>query len=400
MRFFKQIILLLFIGCSLSTIAHGQQVRNIGEAIRQGEGQLALSISSSDPAVVQIVRRAFSLHGGIRLIDSQAASFNLNFESRSSRSVQLIISSGQPLQQQLSREIFGDDFQHAVLRACDVAVEATLASPGFFAGKIAFVGKQRGVSELYSSDLLFSRVRALTADRSLVTGPSWSADGQKLLYTTYFKNGLPDIYMMDFTTRRRLPIATYQGTNSGAELSPDGSQIVMSLSSEAGNEIYLSDRNGKNLRRVTRNKSLESSPTWSPDGSQLVFESDAAGKPQLYIIPASGGNMRRLPTNISSYCAEPSWNPRQPDLLVFTVAVAGGFQLALYDMSTRQSKIVTSQLGSAMEPEWLNDGRHILFTRRQQGRSSLAILDRISGRIKPLHKSSFGDASSGSFVYP
>lgn len=400
MRFLKQSSLLFFVIFGLMAPAYAQEIRNIGEAVRQGEGQLAISVTSSDVRVEQFARRAFSLHGGIALVESGAASFNFNLEPRGTNSALLVISSGQPLQQQFSREVFGTDFQNAILRACDVAVEATLGSPGFFAGKIAFVGKQRGVSEIYTSDLLFSRVRPLTADRSLVTGPSWSPDGQKLLYTTYFKSGFPDIYMMDFNTGRKLPIATYKGTNTGGEISPDGRQIVMSLSSDTGNEIYLTDINGKNQRRITRNKSLESSPTWSPDGRQLVFESDAAGKPQLYVVPATGGSMRRLPTNVSSYCSEPTWNAVKPNLIAFTVAVRGGFQIAIYDMNTRQSKIITTQSDSAMEPEWLNDGRHILFTLRQKGRTSLALLDSESGKVKSLHQASFGDASSGSFVYP
>ena len=99
-------------------------------------------------------------------------------------------------------------------------MRATLHKKGFFAGKLAFVAKQEGISEIYTSDLLFTRVRALTSERSLLTGPRWSPDGSRLLYTTYFKTGFPDIYMIDLGTGRKSPIATYKGTNTGAVFMP------------------------------------------------------------------------------------------------------------------------------------------------------------------------------------
>jgi TolB protein len=324
----------------------------------------------------------------------------LNIERASGSSVLLTISSGQPAQELLRQTVPGRDLENAVLRACDLAVKATLRTEGFFAGKLAFVGKQRGVSEIYTSDLLFNRVRPLTGDRSLVTGPSWSPDGSKLLYTTYYKTGAPDIYMIDLrSSSRKLPIATFKGTNSGGAFSPNGRNIAMSLSGTGNAEIFIADPQGKNMRRLTTNKSLEISPSWSPDGRRLVYTSDAPGKPQLYEVSASGGPSRRIRTEISSYCSEPAWNPVQANLIAFTAAVSGGFQIALYDFSTRSSKILTAVNDSAVEPNWLNDGRHLVFTQRQNGRMRLMLLDTLSGKVSSLHLPSFGDASSASFVY-
>jgi TolB protein len=231
-----------------------------------------------------------------------------------------------------------------------------------------------------------------------VTGPRWSPDGRQLLYTTYHNSGFPDIYKIDLSSGRRTPIATYKGTNSGAVFSPDGRRIAMALSGTGNSELHVADADGRNPRRLTNNKSLESSPSWSPDGGRLVYTSDAPGKPQLFEISSSGGPARRIPTNISSYCSEPVWNPVDDSLIAFTAAVSGGFQIALYDAKTRSSKILT-QGASSVEPAWLGDGRHLVFTQRQGGRTRLMILDSETGKVSALHQPGFGDASSASFVY-
>jgi len=398
MRIFHY-LLLLIASISLLTTAVSAQVIDIGDAVRQGEGRLAIAVDSTDAALAKLARRAFALHGGYTVTTAAKSAYTFQIERASGSSVTLTIGSGQPVQEQLRRVVPGRNLQNATLRACDLAVEATLHTKGFFAGKLAFIGKQRGVSEVYTSDLLFNRVRPLTADRALVTGPSWSPDGTKLLYTTYYKTGFPDIYMIDLLSSRKIPVATYKGTNSGGEYSPNGRSVAMSLSSAGNAEIFVAASIDSKPRRLTINKSLETSPTWSPDGRRLAFTSDARGKPQIYEISANGGPMRRIPTNVSSYCSEPTWNPIKENLIAFTAAVSGGFQIALYDFKTRSSQILTTVSQSAVEPTWMNDGRHLVFTQRQNGRMRLMLLDTETKKVSSLHVPDFGDASSASFVY-
>jgi len=367
--------------------------------IRNDEGKLAIVVDSSDPNISNLARRAFALHGGIVVAEEAVdALFLVKIEPVGDSSTLLTLGSGQPYTEQLRRTVSGRDLQNAVLRACDVVVKATLQSEGFFAGRLAFVCKQNGFSELYTSDLLFTRISPLTADRALIAGPKWSPDGRSLLFTSYFKSGFPDIYRIDVDSRRKTPIATFKGLNSGGTFSPDGRQIAMSLSGTGNSEIYVSDSRGKNVRRLTTNKSLETNPSWSPDGRRLVYTSDAPGKPQLYEISSSGGPTRRIPTNISSYCSEPAWNPVDENLIAFTAAVRGGFQIVLYDAKKRSSEILTRG-PSSLEPTWLRDGRHLVFTQRKGSIIRLMLLDTKTKEVRALHAPSFGEASMATYVY-
>lgn len=398
MRLSSLFLLPILLISLLPVALNAQGAIDIGEAIRQGEGRIALSVESSDAGVRSLAQRAFSLHGGINLTTPANSAVKVRIERAGGGDAALLTIGTGAAGSEQRRTVPGTDFNNAVLRACDLVIEATFRTKGFFAGKLAFVGKQRGVSEIYTSDLLFRNVRPLTRDRALVTGPRWSPDGSRLLFTTYHKTGFPDIYSINLRTGRKEPIATYKGTNTGGSYSPDGRRIAMTLSGTGNSEIYVADANGRNTRRLTTNKSNEASPKWSPDGRRLVYTSDAPGQPQLYQISVNGGAPQRIQTNISRYCTEPVWNPVDPNKIAFTASIGGAFQIAVFDFSTRQSVQVTTG-ASSVEPAWLSDGRHIVFTKREGNRTRLMIVDTETKKVSSLHESSGVDVSSASFVY-
>lgn len=373
-----------------------QQVLDIGVLEREAGDTVSIRILSPDNETLEIARRAFALHGGFRVVREGDAAVTANFIPRGDAVELELRSRGNSA----TRTIRAGNLRESILLAGDRVVEAVFRTPGFFNSRLAFVGSPRGHSEVFTSDLLFSQVRAVTNDRSLVVSPRWSPDGRTLVYTSYHASGFPDIFTIDLTTGRRQPLATFRGTNAGASFSPDGREIAMALSGTGNSEIFVANSNGTNLRRLTNNRSLETSPSWSPDGTRLVFTSDSPGRPQLFEMSSRGGSMRRIPTNISGYCAEPVWNPRDENLIAFTAAVAGGFQVAVFDRRSGQSRFVSNVPGSGVEPYWLNDGRHLIFTERRGGTRRLMVLDSVSGRASPLHSSALGDASNASAHYP
>jgi TolB protein len=379
--------------------AQGREI-DIGEVTVQGGDRrvIPVMIASDSAEMRQAAEVAFNVHGGYRVVrDRAAAAFTFTFRAAGGNNVALDISSGNPPRSQLQQTVSGTSQRNALLRAADLAVARTSGQPGFFAGRLAFVGERNGAKDIFVSDLFMGEVMQLTNDRSQSVGPRWAPDGQKILYTSYFQSGFPDIFQIDLISRQRRPFMTVRGTNTGARFSPDGHRIAMVLSGEGTPEIYVSNSAGRQVRRLTRTNSVQSSPTWSPDGTQLAFTSDRDGKPQIFVMAASGGTMRRLPTNISGYCAEPDWNPRQANLIAFTAAVSGRFAVAVYDFNTRQSRFVTQGSGDAIEPVWMNDGRHLVFTARTSTTSTLMLLDTETGRSTALGNRNIGRISQADF---
>jgi TolB protein len=173
----------------------------------------------------------------------------------------------------------------------------------------------------------------------------------------------------------------------------------MILSGSGNSELYTANPQGRQLRRMTRTKSLEADPTWSPDGQRIAFTSDQMGKPQIYVMSVQGRAMERVRTDISRNCSEPTWNPREANLIAFTAASAGEFEVAVYDYRKGASTILTRGPGDAVHPVWLCDGRHLIYTERTSRYSRLMILDTATGKRFQLSPAQLNNASEASVIY-
>ena len=357
---------------------------------------MGITVSSSSAELQNLAMQAFNAHGRYRLLASGGA-YSLNFAPAGASAVTVTISRGGSAIH--TQTVSGTNLRNALLRAADVAVNRTSGLRGWFAGKLAFVSERTGKTEIYTSDLFFGELVKWTSDGKQVIGPRWSPDGSKIVYTSY-RTSFPDIYQIEFATRRISLLASFKGTNSGARFSPDGSRLAMVLSGEGNPEVYVGNASARQLRRLTTNQSVEASPTFSPDGSRVLYVSDSAGGPQLYTVSVNGGSPTRLATNISKYCAEPDWSAADPSKIVFTAGMGRGYQTAVFDTKSGTSKFVTKAPTDAIEPVWLADGRHIICTYRAANSKVLYIVDTESGKATRLSPAAMGNTGNASYLAP
>jgi TolB protein len=394
------IALVALVALGLVTPEARAQTRDIGEIIVETEiKNTPILVTGATPEMNSLANLAFNAHGAFRR-QAQDFTYRVAFAPGGSPTqVQVTVTRGQgtPV---ISQVVGGSSPRNALLRAADVAVRAMTGKPGFFASRLAFIGERTGKPEVHTGDLFLGEVKQITSDRALAMTPRWSPDGRRLIYTSYFRSGYPDIFLMDLGSLQRNTFVSFKGTNSGARFSPDGNNVAMVLSGEGNPEIYIGNAQGRQITRKTRTTAVEASPAFSPDGSQIVFTSDAAGGPQLYVMPAAGGAARRLPTRISGYCAEPDWSKADPTKIAFTARIGRGFQIAVYDLNTGIAKQVSKQPFDAVEPIWLADGRHLVFSSRSAGASGLWILDTVNEKATQISSASAGKLSQASVLDP
>jgi TolB protein len=372
--------------------------RDIGTVeVAANDRTLPVRVSGSTQELNALAIQAFSSHGRYHVVASGFI-YDIRFAPAGASQVSVDIERGFGGGTVATEVASGATMREALLAAADIAVARTngLGLRGYFTSKLVFIGERTGHQEVYTSDLFFGDVRQITHDRAIAMTPRWSPDGERIIYTSYFRGGFPDIYQIDLGDYQRTTFASFKGTNIGAHFSPDGRQVAMVLSGEGEPEIYVSNAQGRGVSRRTHSDLTKASPCWSPDGSRLIFAMEPG--PQLYVMPASGGMPQRVTFGTSRYCAEPDWSRASPNKVAFTMIEMenGSYQIGVLDVSQKKGEQVSKAPFDGIEPSWLPDGRHVVYTARTPTNSRVCILDTETGKSAPVSPSGFGPALQAS----
>jgi TolB protein len=384
----------LLIAFSIASPALAQ--RDIGTVeVAVDNRTIPVRVSGTSSELNTLALQAFGAHGRYHPVASGFL-YDIRFSPAGASQVRVDITRGFGGGLVDSEVVSGTSLRSAFFAAADVAVAKTngLGLRGFFSSRLVFVGERTGQKEIYTSDLFFGDVRQITHDRAIAMTPRWSPDGERVIYTSYYKSGFPDIYQIDLGTYQRTTFVSFRGTNIGAHFSPDGRQVAMVLSGEGEPEIYVSNAFGRGVSRRTHSDEVKASPCWSPDGSRLIFAMEPG--PQLYVMQASGGAPQRVTFSTSGYCAEPDWSRADPNKVAFTMRANGSYQIGVLDLSKHQGTQASKAPFDGIEPSWLPDGRHVVYTARNMSTSRISILDTETGKSTTVSPSSFGPALQAS----
>jgi Tol biopolymer transport system component len=178
---------------------------------------------------------------------------------------------------------------------------------------VVFTSERRGNPDLY----------ALAVDgdgepRLLIDSPAmedqvaFSPDGGSIAFVST-ASGNADIYVLPFApqTSQNLAAATnvtnHEGGDFRPDFSPDGARIafttdrdtpvsghpIFAFTRQREGDVYVMDRDGGNLQRLTATPDWDGSPEWSADGSTLYFYSarprEIVGPPTSPILGQEGG---------------------------------------------------------------------------------------------------------------
>jgi TolB protein len=265
----------------------------------------------------------------------------------------------------------GDAARRMAHHLADRIVEAVLGKKGIASTRIAMVGNVRGQRDLFVCDADGHGVLRVTRDAAVCLSPAWDPRGDALYYTSLHQ-GFPDVYRIDLGAGRRERVAGFPGLNAGADVSPDGRTIVLTLSRDGNPELYALDLHGKQLTRLTRTRhAAEASPSWSPDGNRIVFVSDRSGSPQLYMMSRSGGEHTRL-TYRGSENVAPDWGAAG---IVYSSRREGRYRICVLDPATRVDRCLTEDGADYEEPSWAPNDRHVACTRTVAYQSAVYVLD-------------------------
>jgi TolB protein len=254
-------------------------------------------------------------------------------------------------------------------RIADIVYEKMTGERGVFSTKIAYVVKQESRFALQIADADGYGAQSILISPEPILSPTWSPDGTRIAYVS-LQHKKPVVYVQSLTASKQpAPIANYRGSNSAPAWSPDAKQLAVVLSKDGPSQIYLMNPDGSNVRRITHSGAIDTEPFFSPDGQFIYFTSDRGGSPQVYRMPAQGGEAVRL-TFEGSYNVSPRISP-DGRTLAFISRIDGLFRLALMDLASRQTQVLTE--GPRDEsPSFAPNGRMLLYATDVGGRGVLA----------------------------
>ena len=214
-----------------------------------------------------------------------------------------------------------------LFRFCDTVIHDLTGSKGLAGTRIAFVshGSNKKRKEVYVTDILGRKLRQVTRHKNLVVSPRFVPKSPYMTYTSYH-TGNQNLYITDLRQSKTTRVLSRrQGMNLAPGWFPDGSKMLLTLSYEDNPDLYLLNRRGKILEKVTMGSGINVSPSLSPDGKKVVFVSDRFGSPQLFLMEIASGKTQRI-TFTGTENAEPSWHPTE-DLIVYSSLRNGVYQI-------------------------------------------------------------------------
>src|SRR5690606_38447778 len=269
-----------------------------------------------------------------------------------------------------------DDAVRIARRIADDVVAAFTGKPGVASTEIAFVSDRSGAPEIWVMDAMGGNQRQATHHGVINGFPSWSPDGNAIVYMSYLFQRSPHLFRLVRGGNARAgrllrgldpKVSVYRGVHD-----PSGRRLAVVVSVDGAPEVCVVDGDGANPRRLTRDMAIDVSPTWSPDGRRIAFVSDRAGAANLYVMDVDGGNLRRL--TFGGYNTAPAWSP-DGRWIAFEKRVGGQFDIWLIDPASGTEAPLVEHPRSGEHPTWAPDGRKIAFQSTRQGRPDIYTVD-------------------------
>ena len=130
--------------------------------------------------------------------------------------------------------------------------------------------------------------------------------------------------------------------------------------------LIVSDQDGANEYKIMESKDPIMSPAWSPDSRQLAYVSFEGNKSAIFVQTLRTGNRFKVSSKPGINGA-PSFSPDGRQLVVTLGGVDGNLDIYVLDITSRETRRLTTHRAIDTEGTWSPDGRYIYFTSDRAG---------------------------------
>ncbi|MBW1792705.1 MAG: PD40 domain-containing protein [Deltaproteobacteria bacterium] len=128
-----------------------------------------------------------------------------------------------------------------------------------------------------------------------------------------------------------------------------------------GGDLWISNLDGENPRRLTSHPAIESSPKFSPDGKWIAFSANYESNKDVYVISVAGGPARRLTWHPGDDTVN-GWSAEGKSILFASAReIRSGRSNQLYHIALEGAYPEKLMEAHAFEGAWSADGKRLAY---------------------------------------
>lgn len=159
-------------------------------------------------------------------------------------------------------------------------------------------------------------------------------------------------------------------------------------------EIYISDYDGVNQRRITINRNLNINPNWSPDGRSIAYSSYRTGVPDILISNIYAGTMEN-PTKGMGQNFLPMFSP-DGTRIAFMSMRDGNSEIYVMNRDGSDVRRLTNNPAIDGSPTWSPTGTQIAFTSERTGTPQIYTMNTDGSGLRRISFESYADRATWS----